>query len=82
MNEGTHDQAQGKAKEIGGKIEQGAGDLMGDGELKGRGAADEAEGKGQGILGKAKDALGNVADSVKGAADSLGDKAKDASNKA
>ncbi len=80
MNEGTNDKLSGKAKEMGGKVEQGAGDLLGDKELKGRGVADEAEGKGEGLLGKAKDALGNAGKTVKGAADSVGDKVKDATH--
>lgn len=50
-------QFEGKAKEIGGNIKEGVGDLTGNDKLKGEGKIDQAEGKVQGAYGDVKDKL-------------------------
>ena len=51
---GMKNQAAGKAKEVGGKIQSGVGDLTGDESLKAKGKAKEVEGKVQKTAGKAE----------------------------
>ncbi|MFG6560669.1 CsbD family protein [Sulfitobacter sp. 1A15299] len=51
------DQAKGKAKDIGGKLKEEAGDATGNEDLKHEGQADQAEGKVQKGLGVAKEKL-------------------------
>lgn len=50
-------QVQGGAKEIGGKIKEAAGKLVGNERLQADGMADQAEGKTQKNYGKVKDAM-------------------------
>jgi uncharacterized protein YjbJ (UPF0337 family) len=49
------DRTEGSAKQMGGKIEEGAGKLFGDAKLKHEGEADQAEGKIQNTWGSLKD---------------------------
>ena len=51
------DQTEGKAKDIGGKIKEEAGDLTNNEDKKREGQADQAEGKVQKGVGDAKDKL-------------------------
>lgn len=51
------DRVEGSAKNLGGKIKEGVGDLLGDSKLKTEGKADQVEGKAQNTLGGIKDAL-------------------------
>ena len=52
-----HDRIEGAAKNIGGKIKEGFGNLTGDEKLKAEGKADQVEGKVQNAVGGAKDSL-------------------------
>ena len=61
----NEDQAKGTAKEWTGKVQQAAGDLTDDPNLKAQGQQSEVEGKSQGALGKAKDAVASVVDTAK-----------------
>lgn len=49
------DRAKGSMKRTGGKLKEGAGDLLGDEKLKREGQADQGEGKLQNAWGSAKD---------------------------
>jgi uncharacterized protein YjbJ (UPF0337 family) len=49
------DRTEGSAKQIGGKIKEGAGKLFGDAKIKHEGQADQAEGKLQNAWGSMKD---------------------------
>ncbi len=51
------DQAKGKAKDIGGKIKEEAGDAMGNDKMKRDGQAGQVEGKAQKTVGDAKDKM-------------------------
>jgi uncharacterized protein YjbJ (UPF0337 family) len=51
------DQREGKAKDIGGKIKEEAGDLTGNDEMKHEGQGDQVEGKVQKGVGDAKDKI-------------------------
>jgi len=51
------DRVEGAAKNIGGKIKEGIGNLTGDEKLKVEGKADQIEGKAQNAFGGVKDAL-------------------------
>ena len=53
----NEDQVKGKAKDIGGKIKEEAGDAIGNDKMKRDGQADQAEGKAQKGVGDAKDKL-------------------------
>lgn len=55
----NEDQARGKGKDIGGKIKEEAGDLLGNRDMKREGQADQAKGKVQKGFGDVKDALKN-----------------------
>lgn len=61
---GTNDRLQGKAKEFQGRVQQAAGDLTDDPDLKAEGAANEAEGKAQGFVGKVKNTVNRATDAV------------------
>jgi uncharacterized protein YjbJ (UPF0337 family) len=61
------DQAQGKAKEAVGGLQQKAGELTGDEDLEAQGADKRVEGKTQGAVGKVKHAASDVKDVVKDA---------------
>ena len=49
------DRTEGSAKQMGGKLKEGAGNLFGDSKMKHEGEADQAEGKLQNAWGSAKD---------------------------
>jgi len=49
------DRTEGSAKQMGGKLKEGAGKLFGDSKLEGEGEAEQAEGKLQNAWGSAKD---------------------------
>jgi len=49
------DRTEGSAKQVGGKLKEGAGKLLGDSKMKHEGQADQAEGKLQNAWGSAKD---------------------------
>jgi len=49
------DRTEGSAKQMGGKMKEGAGKLFGDAKMKHEGQADQAEGKLQNAWGSAKD---------------------------
>lgn len=53
----NEDQTKGKAKDIGGKVKEEAGDALDNDEMKREGQADQAEGKVQKGVGDAKDKL-------------------------
>jgi len=52
-----HDRVEGAAKNIGGKIKEGVGNVTGDEKLKVEGRADQVEGKVQNTVGGIKDAV-------------------------
>jgi len=52
-----HDRIEGAAKNIGGKLKEGLGNLTGDEKLKAEGKADQVEGKVQNTVGGVKDAV-------------------------
>ena len=56
------DRAEGKAKDLGGRIERQVGEWTGDSEKQAHGAAKQVEGKVQNAWGKAKDAVQDAAD--------------------
>ncbi len=53
----NEDQAKGKAKDIGGKVKEEAGDATGNDKMKREGQRDQAKGKAQKGVGDAKDKL-------------------------
>jgi uncharacterized protein YjbJ (UPF0337 family) len=55
------DRTEGSAKQIGGKLKEGAGKLFGDAKLKHEGDADQAEGKLQNAWGSVKDEARDLA---------------------
>lgn len=65
MNE---DRVAGAAKQVGGKIEEAAGGILGDAKLKGQGKVDGITGSVQNALGGAKEAISEVADQASGVA--------------
>ncbi|MEA2573717.1 MAG: hypothetical protein QOH93_1015 [Chloroflexia bacterium] len=66
MSDGFGDKVQGGAKDLGGKVEEGIGNVTGDREMQAEGTANQVEGKGQQAIGNVKDAAGNVGDALKG----------------
>ncbi|WP_269514423.1 CsbD family protein [Brevundimonas subvibrioides] len=52
-----HDRVEGAAKNVGGKIKEGFGNLTGDEKLKAEGKAEQVEGKVQNAVGGVKDSL-------------------------
>ena len=67
MRDEKFDQERGTLKDAGGKVERGAGDLVGDDQLRAKGTEDQAEGKAQNLFGKAKEAVGKAGEAVKDA---------------
>jgi uncharacterized protein YjbJ (UPF0337 family) len=59
------DRAEGKVKDIAGRVERQAGEWTGDPETQVKGAAKQAEGKVQNAWGQAKDATKKAADDAK-----------------
>ena len=51
------DRVDGSAKNIGGKVKEGIGDVTGDSKMKTEGKADQAEGKIQNAVGSIKDTV-------------------------
>ena len=66
MSEGFGDKVQGEAKEFGGKVQEGIGNVSGDRELQAEGTANQVEGAGQQAVGNVKDAADNIGDALKG----------------
>ena len=60
------DRIEGKARELGGTVQEHVGAATDDEDLEARGAANRAEGKAQGAVGKVKDAAKDVKDAVTG----------------
>jgi uncharacterized protein YjbJ (UPF0337 family) len=60
----NRDQVEGKAKEIKGRIKQGAGDVLDDEKLKDEGVADEAEGEVQKGFGNVRHKVGKAIEEV------------------
>jgi uncharacterized protein YjbJ (UPF0337 family) len=54
------DRIEGSAKNVGGKVKEAAGKLIGDEKLKAEGRADQVEGKVQNAVGGAKDAIRDI----------------------
>ena len=54
-----HDRIEGSAKNMGGKIKEGAGKLTGDSKLQAEGKADQVEGKVQKTFGEVKEDVKN-----------------------
>ena len=52
-----HDRVEGAAKNIGGKLKEGVGNVTGDEKLKAEGKAEQVEGKVQNTVGGVKDSL-------------------------
>lgn len=59
------EQVQGKAEELGGKVEKAAGDLTGDEKLKARGEGKELKGKARQQAGNIKEGAETTADRVR-----------------
>lgn len=57
------DRTEGSMKQMGGKMKEGAGNILGDAKLKREGEADQAEGKLQNAWGSGKDEAREMADS-------------------
>ena len=57
------DRTEGSMKQMGGKMKEGAGNILGDAKLKREGEADQAEGKLQNAWGSAKDEAREMTDS-------------------
>jgi uncharacterized protein YjbJ (UPF0337 family) len=58
------DQIKGYANEVGGKLKQGAGKVIGNDRLRAKGAAQVAKGDAQKAVGKAKGAIKDVAGKI------------------
>lgn len=65
MSDGFGDKVQGEAKELGGNIQEGIGNVTGDRDMQAEGNANQVEGAGQQAVGNIKDAAGNVGDAIK-----------------
>lgn len=57
-----HDRVEGAAKNLGGKVKEGFGNLTGDEKLKAEGKMDQMEGKTQNAVGGAKDSVRDAFD--------------------
>ena len=70
MNDHDHmiddDRTEGSLKQTGGKMKEGAGNMLGDEKMKREGEADQAEGKLQNAWGSAKDTARELADDDEG----------------
>ncbi|MDQ2785621.1 MAG: CsbD family protein [Chloroflexota bacterium] len=62
---GLGDKAKGKVNEVKGNAKQGVGRETNDPDMVAEGRADEAKGKGQGVVGKVKGAVEDLKDKVK-----------------
>lgn len=59
------DRIEGSAKNLGGKLKEGLGNLTGDAKLKGEGQADQIKGKAQNAIGGIKDSMREELDGKK-----------------
>jgi uncharacterized protein YjbJ (UPF0337 family) len=57
-----HDRVEGSSKNLGGKLKEGLGSLLGDAKLESEGKADQTEGRAQNAVGSAKDAVRDAID--------------------
>ncbi|HYP40491.1 MAG TPA: CsbD family protein [Chloroflexia bacterium] len=64
MSDGLGDNVKGNAKEIGGKAQEGLGDVTGNTDLQAEGQANQLEGKGQQVVGNVKNAADNIGDAI------------------
>jgi uncharacterized protein YjbJ (UPF0337 family) len=60
------DRFEGKAREVGGSVQEKTGEVTGNEEMEARGAAKKTHGKVQGAAGKVKDAAGDIKDALTG----------------
>lgn len=60
-----NDRIEGSAKNVGGKLKEGLGNLTGDAKLRGDGRADQIEGKAQNAIGGIKDSAREALDGKK-----------------
>lgn len=65
------DRIKGSASDIGGKVKDAAGDLLGDNKMQAEGKADQVSGQLQNAYGSAKDTLREGADTIGEQVDSL-----------
>lgn len=68
------DRAQGRSKEVIGKVKSKIGDAVGDEDLQARGEAQRAEGKAERLKGVIKDRIEDAADTLKAGAAAIKDK--------
>lgn len=61
------DKMEGKAKELGGKVQEKAGQWTGDRDLEAEGKGNQLEGKAQGMVGDVKEKAGELKDKMKDA---------------
>lgn len=59
------DRVKGAARNMGGKLKEGIGNLTGDAKLRGDGRADQLEGKAQNVIGGIKDSAREALDGKK-----------------
>jgi uncharacterized protein YjbJ (UPF0337 family) len=64
MSDGLGDKLKGEAKEVGGKAQEGLGDVTGNTDMQAEGQANQVEGKGQQVVGNVKDAADNIGDAI------------------
>ncbi len=57
---GEQNQAEGKAKELGGRVQRAFGDLTGSSEHQLKGAKNQVKGKAQGTIGEAQETLDDL----------------------
>jgi uncharacterized protein YjbJ (UPF0337 family) len=60
----NQDELKGKAKDLKGRIKEGAGDMTGDERLEREGAADQVEGQAQDAFGRGKRKVGEAIEDV------------------
>ncbi len=58
------DRVDGAAKNVGGKLKEGVGNVTGDAKLKNEGQADQVAGKAQNAVGGAKDAIKDAVNKI------------------
>lgn len=64
MTDGLGDKVKGDTREVGGKVQEGVGDITGDRDMQAEGEANQVRGKGEQVVGNVKDAFGNAKDKV------------------
>lgn len=60
----NQDELKGKAKDLKGRFKEGVGDVTGDEQLEGEGAADQVEGQAQDAFGRGKRKVGEAIEDV------------------